>query len=282
MSGIDYIYDFMNRLCIHSITNKPWNLDTLIEKYTGSGIPALTIWEDAVKELGPKNAGDKLARSGLTVVSYARGGFFPDLNAGKRLEKIDHNKRMLEEASLLGAPLLVLVCGADPGQSLEHSRDQIRSGIETLVPVAADFGVKLAIEPLHPMYADTRSAINNLAVANDMAEYFASEWVGIAIDVYHLWWDPELKDQIQRCGKNGNILAFHICDWKTPTEDLLLDRELMGRGCIPVGEISRWVDEAGFVGFREVEIFSNRYWKQDQDSFLQNIIAAYHETYDKS
>ena len=282
MSGIDYIYDFMNRLCIHSITNKPWNLDTLIEKYTGSGISALTIWEDAVKEHGAKSAGDKLARSGLVVVSYARGGFFPDLNAEKRVEKIDHNKRMLEDASLLGAPLLVLVCGADPGQSLQHSRDQIRLGIENLLPFAADFGVKLAIEPLHPMYADTRSAINNLAVANDMAEYFDSEWVGIAIDVYHLWWDPELKDQIQRCGNNRNILAFHICDWKTPTEDLLLDRELMGRGCIPVAEISRWVDESGFEGFREVEIFSNRYWKQDQDEFLQHIIAAYHETYNKS
>ncbi len=187
MSGIDYIYDFMNRLCIHSITNKPWNLDTLIEKYTGSGIPALTIWEDAVKELGrQKRRGQTGEIRAYTSFPIARGGFFPDLNAGKRLEKIDHNKRMLEEASLLGAPLLVLVCGADPGQSLEHSRDQIRSGIETLVPVAADFGVKLAIEPLHPMYADTRSAINNLAVANDMAEYFESEWVGIAIDVYHL------------------------------------------------------------------------------------------------
>ena len=100
--------------------------------------------------------------------------------------------------------------------------------------------------------------------------------------LYHLWWDPELKDQIHRCGKNGNILAFHICDWKTPTEDLLLHRELMGRGCIPVGEISKWVDEAGFDGFREVEIFSNQYWKDDQDAFLRDIIAAYQETYNQS
>ncbi len=152
----------MNRLCIHSITNKPWSLDTLIEKYNGSGVPAITIWEDAIKERGAKNAGEKLAKSGLKVVSYARGGFFPDLSADKREENIDRNKRMLEEASLIGAPLMVLVCGADPGQSLQHSRDQIRSGIEAVLPVAADFGVKLAIEPLHPMYADTRSAINTL------------------------------------------------------------------------------------------------------------------------
>lgn len=272
----------MNRLCIHSITNKPWRLDTLIEKYTGTGVQALTVWEDAIKEVGAKSAGEMLAKSGLEIVSYARGGFFPDLNKAKREENIDNNKRMLEDASLLGAPLMVLVCGADPGQSLQQSRDQIRSGIEAVLPTAADVGVKLAIEPLHPMYADTRSAINTLSVANDMAEYFNSEWVGVAIDVYHLWWDPQLKEQIQRCGKSGNLLAFHICDWNVPTEDLLLDRELMGRGCIPVKEISQWVDEAGFKGFREVEIFSNRYWNSDQDVFLRDIITAYNEIYDKS
>lgn len=272
----------MNRLCIHSITNKPWSLDTLIEKYTGSGVPALTVWEDAIKDSGAKTAGDKLAKSGLAVVSYARGGFFPDLNKTKREENITRNKRMIEDASLIGAPLMVLVCGADPGQSLQQSREQIRSGIEAILPFAADHGVKLAIEPLHPMYADTRSAINTLSAANDMAEFFDSEWVGVAIDVYHLWWDPDLEKQIQRCGRKGNILAFHICDWHVPTEDMLLDRELMGRGCIPVREISQWVDEAGFDGFREVEIFSNRYWNSDQDSFLRDIITAYHETYDKS
>lgn len=272
----------MKRLCIHSITNKPWSLDILIEKYTGAGVPALTVWEDAIKGPGAKSAGDKLARSGLKVVSYARGGFFPDLNEAKRKNNIDRNKRMIEDASVLGAPLIVLVCGADPGQSLQQSRDQIRSGIEAVLPFAADFGVKLAIEPLHPMYADTRSAINTLSAANDLAEYFDSEWVGVAIDVYHLWWDPELQQQIQRCGKKGNIMAFHICDWNIPTEDFLLDRELMGRGCIPVGEISQWVDDAGFDGYREVEIFSNRYWKQDQDHYLGDIITAYQETYKKS
>jgi sugar phosphate isomerase/epimerase len=270
----------MNRLCIHSITNKPWSLDTLIEKYAGSGVPALTVWEDAIEDAGARSAGDKLAGSGLKVVAYCRGGFFPNQIHDKRKESIDNNKRMLQEASVLGAPLLVLVCGADPAQSLQQSRDQIRSGIEAILPVATDLGVKLAIEPLHPMYADTRSAINTLSAANDLAEYFDSEWVGVAIDVYHLWWDPDLKEQIQRCGKNENILAFHICDWNVPTKDMLLDREIMGRGCIPVREISQWVDEAGFDGFREVEIFSDRYWSSDQDSFLRDIITAYHDTYE--
>jgi sugar phosphate isomerase/epimerase len=272
----------MDRLCIHSITNKPWNLDTLIEKYTTSGVPALTVWEDALEGYGAQLAGRKLAEAGLTIVSYCRGGFFPDLDPGRRGQHIDRNKQMIEDAAQLGAPLLVVVCGADPGQSLQDSRNQIKVGIEAILPVAADQGIKLAIEPLHPMYADTRSAINTLSAANDLAEYFDSEWVGIAVDVYHLWWDPRLEEEIFRCGRNGNLLAFHICDWHVPTRDLLQDREIMGRGCIPVAEISGWVDEAGFDGFREVEIFSNHYWAQDQDIFLRDILDAYRETYDKT
>ena len=126
-----------------------------------------------------------------------------------------------------------------------------------LLPEAKAAGVKLAIEPLHPMYADTRSAINTLAQANDMAEALNSPWVGVAVDVYHLWWDPALENEIERCGRNNNLLAFHICDWKSPTIDMLNDRGLMGEGCIPIRKIRSWVEEAGFNGFIEVEIFSN-------------------------
>jgi len=135
--------------------------------------------------------------------------------------------------------------------------------------------VKLAIEPLHPMYADTRSAVNTLAQANDMAEMIDSVWVGVAVDVYHLWWDPVLKSEIMRCGRYENLFAFHICDWNVPTTDLLLDRGLMGEGCIPVQEIRGWVEEAGFQGFNEVEIFSTKFWEGNQDEFLKKIIHAY-------
>ena len=173
--------------------------------------------------------------------------------------------------------MLVLVCGADPFQSLEESRKQIRDGIAAILPDASAAGVKLTIEPLHPMYADTRSAINTLAQANDMAEELNSPWVGIAVDVYHLWWDPFLEKEIKRCGENGNLAAFHICDWKVPTTDLLLDRGLMGEGCIPVKQIRSWVEATGFTGFNEVEIFSNAYWKEDQSDFLKKIIKAYGE-----
>jgi sugar phosphate isomerase/epimerase len=141
--------------------------------------------------------------------------------------------------------------------------------------MAESHQIKLAIEPLHPMYADTRSAINTLAQANDMAEVIDSVMVGVAVDVYHLWWDPVLKSEIMRCGRNENLFAFHICDWSVPTTDLLLDRGLMGEGCIPVQEIRGWVEEAGFQGFNEVEIFSTKFWEGDQDEFLEKIIHAY-------
>ena len=125
------------------------------------------------------------------------------------------------------------------------------------------------------MYADTRSAINTLAQANDITEELNSPWIGVAIDVYHLWWDPSLEKEIMRCGENGNLAAFHICDWKSPTTDLLLDRGLMGEGCIPVKRIRSWVEATGFTGFNEVEIFSNEFWKEDQSDFLSRIIKAY-------
>ncbi len=164
----------------------------------------------------------------LTIVSLCRGGFFSHKDVNKRKQAIDDNRKAIEEAAELGTSMLVLVCGADPSQSLEESRKQIRDGIAAILPEASAAGVKLTIEPLHPMYADTRSAINTLAQANDMAEELNSPWVGVAVDVYHLWWDPFLEKEIKRCGENGNLSAFHICDWKSPTTDMLLDRGLDG------------------------------------------------------
>src|SRR5690606_1706249 len=118
---------------------------------------------------------------------------------------------------------------------------------------------------------------NTLAQANDMAEALNTPWVGVAVDVYHLWWDPHLEAEIKRCGQNRHLFAFHICDWNTPTTDMLNDRGLMGEGCIPVKQIRSWVEAAGFTGYNEVEIFSNRFWKEDQSVFLKRIIKAYRE-----
>lgn len=267
----------LSRLCIHTITTKPWNIEEAAKNYAAAGVKGITVWRDALEGRNIRQTGNMLRREGLDIVSLCRGGFFAGKDAEQRKPAIDDNRKAIAEAAELGAPIIVLVCGADPRQPLEESRKQIFDGIAAIIPDASAAGVKLAIEPLHPMYADTRSAINTLAQANDMAEALHSPWLGVAVDVYHLWWDPHLEQEIKRCGQNEHLLAFHICDWKTPTTDLLLDRGLMGQGCIPVKQIREWVEAAGFDGFNEVEIFSNVFWKEDQAEFLKKIVNAYRE-----
>lgn len=265
----------LSKLCIHTITTKPWNIEDAAKNYAAKGVKGITVWRDALNGRNIKQTGEMLRQQNLTIVSLCRGGFFANKELTKRKTALEDNQRAIEEAFELGTKKIVLVCGADPSQSLEDSRKQILDGIAALIPEAMAAGIQLAIEPLHPMYADTRSAINTLAQANDMTEALNSPWVGVAIDVYHLWWDPDLENEIKRCGQNNALLAFHICDWKSPTTDLLNDRGLMGEGCIPLRKIRSWVEATGFKGFNEVEIFSTEYWKQDQSVFLQNIIKSY-------
>jgi sugar phosphate isomerase/epimerase len=265
----------LSRLCIHTITTKPWNIEEAAANYSSKGIKGITVWRDAIAGRNVRNTGEMLRQRGLNIVSLCRGGFFPSKDPIRRKAAIDDNLKAIDEASDLGTSLIVLVCGADPMQSLEDSRKQIHEGISSILPRAKDAGIRLAIEPLHPMYADTRSAINTLAQANDMAESLNSPYAGVAVDVYHLWWDPKLKTEIERCGKNKKLMAFHVCDWKSPSLDMLNDRGLMGEGCIPIKGIRSWIEAAGFNGFIEAEIFSNEYWKQDQSVFLNNIITSY-------
>jgi sugar phosphate isomerase/epimerase len=264
-----------SRLAIHTITTKPWSLEEAIDRYARSGVAGVTVWRSALEGRDPQAAGRRIREAGLQVVSLCRGGFYPAADEAGRRKAIEENLRIIDEAAELGAPWIVLVCGALPGLPLEESRRQIRDGIAATVRHAAERGVRLAIEPLHPMYADNRSAINTLAQANDLAEELGSEWVGVAVDVYHLWWDPALEEGIRRSADMGKLWAFHICDWKTPTEDLLNDRGLMGEGCIPIRRIRGWMEANGFRGFNEVEIFSNRRWAQDQERFLAEILRAY-------
>ena len=265
----------ISRLCIHTITTKPWPLEQAIEKYTAKGIKGISVWRQWLDERGPEVSGRLLKDSGLEVVSLVRGGFFPGRTVDDRKKAIDDNKKAIDEAAAIGAPALVLVCGAIPGQPLSESRKQITDGIASLLEHAASVNVKMSIEPLHPMYADDRSAVNTIKQANDMCDALKSPLVGVAVDVYHVWWDPELHREIIRCGKSGYLFAFHICDWLTPTADFLNDRGLMGEGCINIKEIRGWVEEAGFNGYNEVEIFSNRWWGKDQDEFLEAIVKGY-------
>jgi sugar phosphate isomerase/epimerase len=263
------------RLCVHTITTKPWDIDTAIEQYARAGVHGITVWRNAFDGRTPEEVGRRARDAGLTPVSVCRGGFFPSVDAEARRRAIEENRAAVRETAGVGAPLLVLVCGADPAQPLSVSRDQIAEALGELGPFAREQGVKLAVEPLHPMYADTRSAVNTLSDANDLCERVDDPAVGVAVDVYHLWWDPRLEAEIARTGRLGRLFAFHVCDWKVPTEDFLTDRGLMGEGCIPLRDIRGWVEEAGFHGFCEVEIFSTRYWAMDQREYLGRIVEAY-------
>lgn len=261
------------RLCVHTTTTKPWSLHQAIEGFAKAGVPAITVWRQHLEPMGADAAGKVLRDSGLRVTSLCRGGFFPAIMAPDRQKALDDNRRAIDEAAAIGAPLVVLVCGAVPGRPLTEGRRHILEGIAAVLPHAAAAGVKLAIEPLHPMYADSRSAVNTLQQANDMVEALRSEWVGVTVDVYHVWWDPDLEREIARAGKT--ILSFHVCDWRTPTRDLLNDRALMGEGCINIRQIRRWVERAGFQGDIEVEVFSNERWGEDQTQYLEKITTAF-------
>jgi sugar phosphate isomerase/epimerase len=263
----------LDRIAIHTMTTKPWDLPTAVAKYSAAGVPGVGLWRQWLEGRRLAESRSLLDGHGLKAVSLVRGGFFPGLTAAERQAALDDNRRALDEASAVGAPQVVLVCGAKPELSLAENRKQITDGIAACIDHAASVGVKLAIEPLHPMYADCRSAVNTIGQCNDMIDQLGDEWVGIAADVYHIWWDPNLEQEIRRAGKR--IIGFHVCDWLTPTTDFLNDRGLMGEGCIDIKGIRAMVEQTGFNGWIEVEIFSTRHWAADQDEFLSNIISSY-------
>lgn len=264
-----------SKVCIHTMTTKPWSIEEACLRYAQAGIGGISVWRNTLQGRDIPATGSMLRDQGLEIISLCRGGFFPSVDRHKRSLAIQDNMRTIDEAAALGAPLIVLVCGADPLQSLETSRAQIQDGILSILQHAIASGVKLAIEPLHPMYAGDRSAINTMRQANDMAFAIDSPAVGVALDVYHVWWDSDLESEIKRCGEHDKIFAFHICDWKLDTMHMLNDRGLMGEGCIPLVKIKAWVHDAGFKGMDEVEIFSNRYWAEDQSNYLLKIKSAY-------
>lgn len=255
------------------MTTKPWSLREAIDGFVRAGVPAITVWRQHIEPVGMEEAGRMLRESELKVVSLCRGGFFPGVTHAKRQLAIEDNKRAIDEAYAIGAPLVVLVCGAVPGMPLAEARKQILDGIATVLDHAQQAQVKLGIEPLHPMYADDRSAVSTLEQANNMAAALRSPWVGVTVDVYHVWWDPYVQSEIARAGKS--IFSFHVCDWRTPTRDILNDRGLMGEGCIKIAQIRKWVEEAGFDGPIEVEIFSNELWATDQTEYVEKIKAAF-------
>lgn len=263
----------LSRLSIHTITTRPLNLEQAATAYAEAGARGITLWQEHIEPYGPKKAAKIIQSAGLKATGLCRGGFFVATGALAREEAKTNTMRLIDTAATLGAPVLVLVCGADPEIDLPTARQQIIDAIHQIEPYAKAANIKLAIEPLHPMYTDTRSAINTLDQANNMVMVLDSPHVGVAIDVYHVWWDPFLRAEIKRATKT--IFAFHVSDWRVPTRDLLNDRALMGQGCIPIKQIREWVDETGFDGPIEVEIFSEEEWGKDQQRFLKRINNAF-------
>jgi sugar phosphate isomerase/epimerase len=241
---------------------KQWNLAQIIDGCARHGIRGISPWRDQVAQMGLSQAARAIKANNLTVTGLCRGGFFAEKNWK------DDNLRAIEEAHELGAPALILVVGGIPegSKDLASGRSQIQDCIAQMLPHARKAGVPLAIEPLHPMQV-TRAAVNTLEQALDMCDALG-EGVGVAVDVYHVWWDPKLESQLKRAGKR--ILGYHICDWLPATRDLFNDRGMMGDGIIDLPSIRKSVEAAGYSGFQEVEIFSDLdWWKRDADEVLR-------------
>jgi len=246
-----------------------WNLRQMVEGCARHGIRGISPWRDKLAELGAKEAAKLIRAHGLTVSGLCRGGMFPAADRRGRLAAIEDNMRAIEDAAILEAKCLVLVVGglAPGSKDLAGAREQVRDGIGAVLDHARSCGVPLAIEALHPMYAADRACVNTIAQANDLCDELG-EGLGLAVDVYHAWWDPRLQAEIERAG-DKRLLAFHICDWLVPTTDLLLDRGMMGDGVIDIPLVRSWVEAAGYRGFHEVEIFSaGNWWRRDPDEVL--------------
>ena len=248
-----------------------------VEACLKQDVVAISPWRDQVQAIGLKEAARIVADNRLRVTGHCRGGMFPAADKEKRKALIDDNMLAIEEAAALGADCLVLVVGGLPegSRDIAAARDMVAEGIATILPAARASGIPLAIEPLHPMYAADRACVNTLEQALDICDQLG-DGIGVAVDVYHVWWDPKLDQQIARAGRDGRILAHHVCDWLVPTTDLLLDRGMMGDGVIDLKRIRAEIEKAGFHGHQEVEIFSaNNWWKRPGEEVLATCIERF-------
>jgi len=257
-----------------------WTLPQIIDGCARHGIRGISPWRDQVAAAGLGDTAKRIRDAGLTVTGLCRGGMFPAEDRAGRRAALDDNRRAVDEACALSARCLVLVTGGLPkdrggaivSRDLAGAREMVRDGIGELLEHAQGAGMPLAIEPLHPMYAADRACVNTLAHANDLCDELSpkgGDGLGIAVDVYHVWWDPALAAGIERAGADDRLFAYHICDWLVPTTDLLNDRGMMGDGVIDLPRIRGWMEAAGYRGMHEVEIFStDTWWKRDPDEVL--------------
>ena len=276
----------VEHLSINTATvRKQLTLPAIIEACARRGIRAIDPWRDQVQAAGLRATAGQLKDAGIELSGYCRGGFFTAADAAGLRAALDDNRKAVDEAKTLGASCLVMVAGSLPGalegkpasRDIGLARTQVLDGLAATLEYARQVGMPLAIEPLHPMQAAERACINTLEQALDICDALdpgRTGVLGVALDVYHVWWDPKLEAQIVRAGRD-RLLAYHVCDWLVPTRDLLNDRGMMGDGVIEQKKIRGWVEAAGYTGFAEVEIFSDRWWSAPADEVLDTCVARY-------
>jgi sugar phosphate isomerase/epimerase len=279
----DHRWLSINTATVRKSRGQDLPLTDILDACARHGIRAISPWRDQVAAAGLKTISAQVKSLGLELSGYCRGGMFPAVDAAGLQAARDDNRRAVDEACELGAPCLVLVVGALPGalagqaahKDIARSREQVSDGIADLLVYAKANGMPLAIEPLHPMYAADRACINTLEQALDLCDALdplRTGALGVAVDLYHVWWDPKLQAQLVRAGRR-RLLAFHVCDWLLPTTDLLNDRGMMGDGVIDIPRVRGWVEAQGYAGYSEVEIFSAaRWWQRDGGEVLDTCI----------
>jgi sugar phosphate isomerase/epimerase len=269
----------LERLSINQETVKQWSLPELAAGCAGAGIGSVGLWRAPVQEYGVERAARLMRDSGLTVTSLCRGGFFTAREPELRARAMDDNRAAIDEAAALSTGTLVLVSGGLPtgDRDIAGARERVAEALSVLAPYAGERGVRLALEPLHPMYASDRCVVSTLGQALDIAERFPPEQVGVVVDTYHLWWDDLAPAHTARAGAAGRIACFQLADWVTPLpEGVLLGRGQLGDGCVDLRGWRETVDKAGYTGPVEVEIFNPALWARDGTEVVAEIIERYH------
>lgn len=265
----------LTRLSLNQITTQRWSVGEAVEGCVREGIPYIALWRDKVAQTGLEESARWVREAGLRISSLCRGGWFNAATTAERQTQLDDNRRAIYEAATLGTDVLVLVCGPAADRDIGAARAYVEEAIGQLLPFAQEHRVKLAIEALHPMYAAERSVIVTLAEANQIVGRFNHDYLGIVVDVYHVWWDPDVYNQI--AAATGKILGFHVCDWLVPTPDMLLGRGMMGDGVIELRKLRYAVEQAGYQGPIEVEIFNQSIWDKPGDETLHLMSQRYLE-----
>lgn len=268
------------RFSINQMTVRQLSLPELAEACRDTGVPGVGLWREPVQAYGVEAAAKLVRDAGLAVTTLCRGGFLTASDPAERSAALADNRRAVDEAAALGTDTLVLVSGGLPpgSRDLRGARERIADALAELGPYAGEHGVKLAIEPLHPMYAADRCVVSTLAQALDLAERFPAHQVGVAVDTYHVWWDDQAPAQIARAGAQGRIHTFQLADWTTPLpEGVLNGRGQIGDGAVDMREWKGYVEAAGYTGPIEVELFNDTLWTRDGREVLAETAARFTE-----